>query len=439
MARRGKYAPLQVFLNGRLTGRLHKKSSGAIDFRYDPSWLAWENSMPVSLSLPLREDAHIGAAVTAVFENLLPDSLPIRNRIAERVHAEGTDAYSLLSVVGRDCVGALQFLPEDEDPGPVGGIRGEKVDDHGIAAILENLAASPLGIGEDADFRISIAGAQEKTALLFWNDEWLKPSGTTATTHILKPQIGRLPNGIDLSCSVENEYFCLKMLSLSGIPSANAEIRDFAGKKVLVVERFDRLVTSDKRLLRVPQEDCCQALSVPPQLKYQSQGGPGVLDILNLLKGSDESGKDQMNFFISQILFWLIGATDGHAKNFSVRLAKGGRFRMTPLYDVLSAQPSVDSGQIRRNKMKLAMSVGDRNRYIIDSILPRHFYQIAAKGGIGKNLIRGIFEQINDHGLGIVEKTKENLPHAFPEFIAESISNGFISRLKQLNDLDDNS
>jgi len=165
MARPRRHAPLNVFLNSRLVGRLNRQSTGAIDFQYDPSWLAWEHALPVSLSLPLREERYIGAPVIAVFDNLLPDSEAIRRRVAERVHAEGVDAYSLLSAIGHDCVGALQFLPDGEEPGAAGAVNGKPVDEDEIVHILGNLASAPLGLGEAEDFRISIAGAQEKTAL----------------------------------------------------------------------------------------------------------------------------------------------------------------------------------------------------------------------------------------------------------------------------------
>src|SRR3954447_9629580 len=136
----GVRAPLNVFLNGRLVGRLRREISGATDFRYDPAWLAWENAIPVSLSLPLREDRYIGDPVLAVFENLLPDNDGIRRRVAERSKAEGSDAYSLLAAIGRDCVGALQFLPEEIDPGKAGEIDARTVDEKEVAAIVSNLA-----------------------------------------------------------------------------------------------------------------------------------------------------------------------------------------------------------------------------------------------------------------------------------------------------------
>ena len=203
----------------------------------------------------------------------------------------------------------------------------------------------------------------------------------------MKPQIGMLPNGIDLGGSVENEHLCLKLTAALGLPSATTEIADFEGERVLVVERFDRLWTKDERLLRLPQEDCCQALSVPPSLKYDADGGPGMADILDLLRGSDDPGTDQRMFTKSQIVFWLLGAADGHAKNFSISLKSGGRFRMTPLYDVVSAQPSVDAGQLRENRFKLALAVGDNRHYVINTILPRHFAQIATREGIPVQLL----------------------------------------------------
>ena len=362
---RARYEPLNVFLNSRLVGQLRREKSGAISFRYGPSWLDWEFVMPVSLSLPLREEPYSGAPVDAVFENLLPDNGDLRRRIATRTRAEGIDAYSLLGAIGHDCVGALQFLPPDTDPGPAGAVEGEPMSDGEIASIIENLATAPLGITEDESFRISIAGAQEKTALLFLDGRWCKPRGATATTHIFKPSIGKLPNGMDLTHSVENEYFCLKTIAALGIEAAKPEIATFGKKRVLIVERFDRRWTADGRLLRLPQEDCCQALSVSPTRKYQADGGPGIVQILQLLRGSDDPLADQRAFLTANIVFWLMGATDGHAKNFSVFLRPGGRFQLTPLYDTISAQPSVDSKQMLWKHFRLAMSFGTKSLFTI--------------------------------------------------------------------------
>jgi serine/threonine-protein kinase HipA len=433
MSRPRQNQPLRVLLNNRLVGHLLKEPAGAIYFRYDESWLARKNAVPVSLSLPLREDAYKGGPVVAVFENLLPDSDSLRRRIAEKVGAKGTDAYSLLSQIGRDCVGALQFVPDGDAAVHDGsGIDGKVVSDGEIENLLNNLVQTPLGLDRDQDFRISVAGAQEKTALLLHKGRWLKPLGATPTTHILKTQIGTLQNGIDLSNSVENEYYCLKLLAAFGLPVNKVEIKIFGNTRALVVERFDRIWTKDGRLLRVPQEDFCQALSCPPARKYQDQGGPGIGDMLDLLKGGDTPAEDQKTFLKAQILFWLIGATDGHAKNFSVFLGPGGSFHLTPIYDVLTAQPSLDARQIERKQMKLAMFVGDNRHYRIDGIKGRHFIQAAERAGLPKSIATGALEEVAMAAETAMKTIEKQLPSGFPEQIHISVNSALTSRLHNL-------
>lgn len=434
MGRKRQYKSLRVLMNNRLIGHFSKEPSGVVEFRYDGSWLDWNSAIPVSLSLLLREDAYRGAPVLAVFENLLPDSVALRQRVAGKVGAEGTDAYSLLAKIGRDCVGALQFLPEDADLDTEDAYRidGIPVSDQEIEHLLKNLVQAPLGLERDEDFRISVAGAQEKTALL-WNDgRWLKPRGTTPTTHLLKTQMGTLPNGLDLSLSVENEYYCLKLMGAFGLPVNAAELWTFGQTKALVVERFDRRWTADGRLLRLPQEDCCQALSVPPFRKYQSDGGPGMVDILKFLQGSDVPAEDQKQFLKAQMIFWLIGATDGHAKNFSIFLRPEGKFSLTPLYDVLTAQPSLKARQIEKKQMKLAMSVGDSRHYVLDQITGRHFRQTAKKAGVPDVLLDESISEITEHAESALLAMETLLPVSFPEFIHEAVSNSVRERLRLL-------
>jgi serine/threonine-protein kinase HipA len=367
----------------------------------------------------------------AVFENLLPDSEELRRRVAEKVGAKGVDAYSLLFQIGRDCVGALQFLPDDDDAVyETSGIKGELIDDEGIEQLLKTLARAPLGLGEDKEFRISVAGAQEKTALLYHKGKWRKPHGATPTTHILKTQIGTLQNGIDLSNSVENEYYCLKLMSAFGLPTAAAEIRVFGKTTALVIERFDRKWTDEGRLLRLPQEDFCQALSVPPGLKYQSLGGPGIIEGLNLLKGSDTPTEDQKSFLKAQVLFWLIGATDGHAKNFSIYLGRGGRFRLTPVYDVLTAQPSLVTRQIERKQMKLAMFVGDNRHYRLDEIKGRHFVQTTERAGLPGSLAKEVLEEVAKAADAAITTVERQLPRDFPDYIHSAVKAGLADRIK---------
>lgn len=440
MAKSRTHPRLHVYQNGIIVGYLSKHPSGAIEFIYAEEWLSNEQAYPVSLSLPLREDAFKGAPVVAVFENLLPDSESLRSKVAEKVGADGIDAYSLLALIGRDCIGSLQFFPEDTDINfsNLHSIEGEIIDDEDIEKILNNLARSPLGLDNEDDFRISIAGAQEKTALLYYQDKWLRPTNTTPTTHILKTQIGKLPNGIDLSNSVENEFYGLTVMEAFGLPVNKAEMKTFGKTKSLVIERFDRVWTKDGKLYRIPQEDCCQALSIPPSRKYQNENRPlkekqpSMVEILNLLKASDSPSEDQKEFLKAQIIFWLIGATDGHGKNFSIFLGQGGRFALTPFYDVLTAQPFFDAHQMQKKELKMAMSVGDNNHYKMEDIQGRHFIQTAQKAGVPKYIAQKALDEISETSQKISGIIEEKLPSNFPEDIHESVMRGMKLRLQSL-------
>lgn len=435
MARKKTHLPLDVLINGRLVGRLEKAASGAISFQYGKDWLAWEHRFAVSLSLPLTPIAYRGAEVAAVFDNLLPDRDAVRRRVAERMGAQGADFYSLLEAIGRDCVGAMQFLPEG-DPEPSDTyVKGEPVSDAEIEAMLADLAQAPLGVDREQEFRISVAGAQEKTALLRMDGQWFRPVGTTPTTHILKPQLGQIPSSdgmIDMSDSVDNEHYCMKLMQAFGLQIAQTEIATFGGRRVLVVERFDRRWRNAGRILRLPQEDCCQALGIPPTRKYQSDGGPNMRDILGLLRGADDPQADQVTFFKSQILFWLIGATDGHAKNFSIFLNPGGRYGLTPFYDVLSAQPAADRGQIAPSKFRLAMSAGTNRHYRLSEVMGRHFVQTGKAAGLGMTVMRGAITELLERAADGTTQARATMPEGFADSVHESIAAAIAKRLPHL-------
>jgi serine/threonine-protein kinase HipA len=435
MARHKAYAPLNVLINNRLVGHLAKEPNGAISFQYDRSWLDWSHAFAVSLSLPLRVAAYRGAEVTAVFDNLLPDRADIRRRVAQRTGADGIDPYSLLMSIGRDCIGAMQFLPDGEEANAVGSIQGEPLDDEEIERILANLRHSPLGIDPDHEFRISIAGAQEKTALLRHEGRWLRPVGTTPTTHILKPQLGEIPTSsgtIDMTASVDNEHYCLALLGAFGLPVARSEIVTFGKRRVLAVERFDRQWLPDGRLLRVPQEDLCQALGVPSSRKYQNEGGPTASDIIRLLAGSDEPAEDQAAVLASQIIFWLIGATDGHAKNFSLFLRPGGGFRLTPFYDVLSVQGAVDKGELNPKSFRLAMSAGRKRHYRISEVVGRHFAQTAKAAGLGPTIFERVLTTIREKAIAAPDIARAAMPGDFAGDIHDSVRNAIAVRSRRL-------
>lgn len=310
--RRSKTA---VWYERTRVGTLTKATDGGVAFSYDPAWLVSDVAFPVASVLPLTQADWKGDPVIAAFDNLLPDAEgELREKIAVKIAAEGKDVFSLLSALGRDCVGALQFLPPDEEPAAQ-DMDYREISEQEMVADLKNLAAAPLALGEDDDFRISIAGAQEKTAYLRVGDHWAKPRGITPTSHIFKTPMGVLPgpDEIDMSDSVENEIFCMTLAREIGLPVAKVEKITLPGQVVLAVERFDR-VWNGKVLKRLPQEDICQSLGFPSTMKYQKAGGPGIGQIMELLRESDDPIRDRENFFRTQIFYFLIGASDGHAK-----------------------------------------------------------------------------------------------------------------------------
>ncbi|MDU4092772.1 MAG: HipA domain-containing protein, partial [Pantoea sp.] len=304
---------LVVAMNGEMVGSLYRDGSGAMSFQYTPEWLAEPGSRAISLSLPLQHDRIRGKEVFNFFSNLLPDSDAIIARMQARFHVETTHPFDLLASVGRDCVGAIQLYPAGSDIPSVMETQAEPLDSTQIEALLDGYQMAPLGMEEGADFRISLAGAQEKTALLWYQDCWQRPQGSTPTSHIFKLPIGRIEqNNIDLRESCENEWLCLCIAKEFGFAVANAELGVFGQKKVLIVERFDRRWSRNDWLMRLPQEDFCQALGIAPALKYEAHGGPGIADAMKLLLGSRFAAQDREMFFKSQILFWMLAAIDGH-------------------------------------------------------------------------------------------------------------------------------
>lgn len=438
MGRKRKSGSLVVALNGWTVGSLSRAANGATRFEYTKEWLDWENRFPISRSMPLRTEPYTGEKALVYFRNLLPDDKDIIDKIASEVNAQGTDPYSMLEVLGRDCVGALQFLPEGEEPKPPSQPEGKPMTDQDVADLIKALPFAPLGAKSGTGgFRISLAGAQAKTALLFLDGQLMEPIGATPTSHILKPQIGELPTSagsVDMSDSVQNEHFCMTLCGKLGLQVASSTIQRLPDDLlVLAVKRFDRRYDREKRLLRIPQEDFCQALGVSPSRKYEFQGGPDLMKCLNLIKSSDKPERDRREFMKSQIVFWLIAATDGHAKNFSLFLNPRGGFEMTPLYDIISTQWNHDRGQIEIADMKLAMSVGETDNFVVDHITPYHFEKAAIGAGIDANSLREIMSEITSALPEAIKTARSKMDDIVPEAMMESISNATERRAEQID------
>lgn len=424
---------LNVFMNGLIIGKLAKMARGGLTFVYDSSWLATPGSRPLSLSLPLVRQAFSGDIVYNFFDNLLPENPQIRARIQAKFQIGTSQPFDLLARIGRDCVGAIQLLPENESSF-AREIAFENLTEKQMAILLRNYQKNPLGMTEEsADFRISIAGVQEKSAFLLHKNKWARPVGTTPTSHIFKLPIGLVPQqNIDLTDSCENEWLCAKITAAFGLPVANCEVLHFEDIKVLAVERFDRRLASDKSwLMRLPQEDMCQALGISPNLKYQADAGPGIHEIMDLLLGSTQSMEDRDQFFSTQVLFWLLAAIDGHAKNFSLFIEPEGRYRLTPLYDIMSVYPLLANKQLQKQKVKMAMGLKGKNmHYHWHDLQRRHFLDTAKAVNYPVERAASIIDEMLEKVDTVIEEVSAQLPKRFPTKIAEPIFTGmrFVKR-----------
>ncbi|WGJ90263.1 type II toxin-antitoxin system HipA family toxin [Achromobacter mucicolens] len=441
MGRRSQHRALDLWMNGDFVGVWSVQPQTGEMLHYDETWIASERGRPLSLSLPFTpgNPPHRGEAVRNYFENLLPDSQNLRERVARRFQTGSTDAFSLLAEIGRDCVGAVQVMPHGQAPEHVTRVDATALSDAQVAqALRTTLTPGPWAgrnVDDDDEFRISIAGAQEKTAMLWFDGRWCRPHGATPTTHIFKMPLGLVGNlKFDMSDSVENEWLCSEILHAYGMPVARTRPLMFEDMKVLAVERFDRMWWRNddgKRwLIRRPQEDMCQATATPPHLKYESDGGPGVRTIMKLLATSREPDVDRRTFFQAQVLFWMLRATDGHAKNFSIFMRPGGAYALTPLYDVLSAYPVIGTGanQLSPFKARMAMAVRTRNpHWIMRDILRRHWLAMGAEHGVVAPDGRGVEAVVDDlvsRTPEVVRVVRDLLSPAFPDHVATPILNG---------------
>jgi serine/threonine-protein kinase HipA len=451
MGRRSHKRSLGLWMNGAFVGTWSLAPNAPDTLQYDPAWTRSEQGRALSLSLPFTPGnaPHRGDKIHAYFENLLPDSKDIRERIARRYRTGTTDAFDLLAEIGRDCVGALEILPDGQVSVGLAPLLAEPLSEAQVAEVLRGTTTpNTLGLASsDDDFRISIAGAQEKTALLHHDGRWCLPRGNTPTTHILKLPLGLIGGmKIDMRDSVENEWLCSLILREFGLPVAPCTPMQFEDMKALVVERFDRAwwnsPAGDRRLVRLPQEDLCQATGTPPDAKYEADGGPGMDRILDVLEGSMTREQDRRTFFQAQVLFWMLCATDGHAKNFSLFLRPGGRYQLTPLYDVLSAYPMLGEGPSKISPFKAGMAMAVRSKnahWKMRDILRRHWLALGVRHGIVSEdgqQVQFILDDLIARTPGVVVAVRAKLPADFPEQVADSILSGLQDAANRLTGQD---
>jgi serine/threonine-protein kinase HipA len=349
---------LNVLLADNLAGAITQRPGGRHRFEYLPSWQENPRAIPLSYSIPIHQKTHGTRVVTDFMWGLLPDNENTLRRWGTRFKVSPHNPFALLAAIGEDCPGAVQIVPPDLDLKGRQNVKWLKDDElkQRIAALKRDAGAGRL---ESDTGQFSLAGSQEKTALYRAGKRWGVPQGCTPTTHILKPETGRV-DGI-----AANEHFCLQLVRHCQMPAALSEVQIIGGIPVIVVERFDRF-RANKVVRRVHQEDMCQALAV--RKKYQQEGGPGIFSIMELLQFSDNPEVDRDRFMRAQALNYIIAGTDAHARNYSIIYAPGGAFRLAPLYDVISDLPYTRG---KAAKSTLAMTIGGER--VIRDILPKHW------------------------------------------------------------------
>jgi serine/threonine-protein kinase HipA len=369
--------------------------------------------------MPLALTAHGNAKVDPFLWGLLPDNSNVLDQWGRRFHVSPRNAFGLIANVGEDCAGAAQFV----QPERLGAVLGqtppeiEWLDDAAIAQRLRTLRAdhSAWRIPRDTG-QFSLAGAQPKTAFLFENGRWGVPSGRVPTTHIFKPPTG------DLDGHVENEHFCLELARTLRLPAVGSRIMHFQDEIAIVIERYDR-VRIGAALRRVHQEDMCQALSIPPTRKYQNEGGPGIRDIVELLRTYSTNSREDVDAFLDSIAFnWLIAGTDAHGKNYALLIGSEGRVRLAPLYDLASVLPYPD---IDMERAKLSMKLG--GEYRLRNIGLHHWRNLAKEMRLDPDaLIHRVDDfarQLGDQASQVKNRmTEEGLAHPIIARLADALA-----------------
>jgi serine/threonine-protein kinase HipA len=372
-----KRGPLVILLNGQVAGQLIQTTGKKLVLRYADEWREAAEAYPISLSMPLTAAEHAHVQVNAYIWGLLPENPLVLDRWARQFQVSPADAFALLSHVGEDCPGAVQFVSQERAEEllvphgqEVAWLSAKEIADRLRQLRVDHAAwRSP---GDSGQF--SLAGAQPKTALLYDGRRYGIPSGRTPTTHILKP-----PQP-DLDGHAENEHLCLGLARALGLPSASSSVQHFEDQVAIVVERYDRHRTG-RHWHRVHQEDMCQALSISPSSKYQSEGGPSGAQIVELLRTYSSRHNDDVRTFTDALIFnWLIAGTDAHAKNYSLLLGEHGRVRLAPLYDIASAYAYP---RLQVQKLKLAMKIG--SKYRVHDISRRSWQGFAKLTGIDED------------------------------------------------------
>ena len=389
---------LNVFLNNEHIGTLEKDGNGGIIFQY--SGLA---ERILSLSLPIQKEPFDNKKCRGFFNGLLPESEHTRIAIGKKYGINPKNDFSILKAVGYDCAGAVSFFDSSDKETPSKYLKEiyetdyTNLSEDELEKYINELPQKPLATGIE-DMRLSLAGAQDKTAVIVVDGQIGIPKNNVPTTHILKPEI----NGFNET--TENEYICIKSAEIAGIKVPNVEIGYANNKKFFLIQRYDREIIN-KKIRRIHQEDFCQASNIVSAYKYQAEGGVNFKGCFEILRKTTQPAVS-INQFLHLIIFnFLIGNNDAHGKNFSILHYDNNKIEFAPAYDILCSQVYPELSE------KMAMKIG--GHYNHNEILLRHFEKLANEADISftqfKKIIRNQCEILPDIIDSVINSFENNI------------------------------
>lgn len=376
---------LNVFFGNKKCGELFSTDNRGIVFKCDDKYLDDSGSKRISISLPLQREEFTQKQCLPFFPGLLPEEFT-RKRVADYLHVSELSTIKLLEALGQECAGVITIADDDfhfssiKEGYEINEKNYERISRKQLDEFVKNIPERPF-IKADDKLRLSLAGAQEKISLAYFDNQWYLSLNGSPSTHILKPS-----REGSFSTLAKNEFACMKLAKDCGLDVPDVALENFAGKDVLIVQRYDRFVENGK-IYRLHQEDMCQASGTMTDKKYQADGGPGIKDIYEMIKKYSVLPVVDLKKFLSYVVFnYLIGNCDAHSKNFSFLYDKNGNARLSPLYDAVSTKvyPSLSR--------KLSMKIG--KHYELEKITREDFALLSADLNLNPKLMEELFSNM---------------------------------------------
>ncbi len=404
---------LHVYLRGERVGTL-MSDKGRLFFEYEPAYLQSPGATALAYTMPLREQPYAGGEVVSFFSNLLPDE-SVRVKLSQYLGISHSNVFALLKRIGEDCAGAVAVIAPEREMQAHAEAEYRSLAEDEAHEVLLALPERPLNVGA-RDFHISGAGAQDKLVACVQDGQIVLPLNGTPSTHIIKPGIDRFPE------SVFNEYYCMRLAERCGLDVAACKVLRIKDVPYYVTTRYDRVIESGK-WVRLHQEDFCQLLGYEPGVKYESEGGPRLLQCFQLLREMELPAVDLIEFLRRIIFIFLIGNGDAHAKNFSV-IYREGVARLAPAYDLLSTvvYPNLPA--------KLAMKIEGRSHF--DWISRAKFLRMGSKAGLSERLVHTEIDKMLKRLNKELDSFTQTVSAEAPSQVYAEIQSGIRRRMQQL-------